>query len=196
MNGGAKRHGARERIIATEVMKLEQRQARQRAAAKAATARTSRAAAQIFLEAWPEDAFGVFIREIGFGLRTVGSSLIRPETGRYVRFRRDAIGRFLEVYDAVAREGFELGRVTVWSPGGRLALTWREPEWPEGASTDVDVRFEPIFGGTLVRVEHSGFERVGRQAPQAGAEYQAAWIAALGWVARRARARETAEVGL
>ncbi|HEY6775059.1 MAG TPA: SRPBCC domain-containing protein [Thermoleophilaceae bacterium] len=195
MNGGTRHHSTRERIIAAEVMKLERRQARQRAAAKAANANRPRVLAQVFLESWPEDAFGTFVEELGFGLRTIGSPLIQPETGRYLRFRRDASGRFAEVYDAVAGEGLELGRVTVWSPGGRLALTWREPDWPEGASTDVDVRFEPIFGGTLVRIEHSGFERVGPKAPQAGAGYQAAWTAALGWVARRARARGTAEVG-
>ena len=194
MNDGTRRHATRERIIAAEVMRLEQRQARQRAAANAATADRPRVLAQVYLEAWPEEAFGIFIEEIGLGLRTIGSSLIQPEAGRYVRFRRDASGRFVEVYDAVAGEGFELGRVTVWSPGGRLALTWREPDWPEGASTDVDVGFESIFGGTLIDVEHAGFERVGPRALQAGAGYQAAWTAALGWVARRARARGTAEV--
>jgi hypothetical protein len=194
MNGGIRRHATRERIIAAEVMKVEQRQARLRAAANATAAGRPRVLTQVFLDAWPEDAFGLLVEELGFGLRTIGSSLIQPEAGRYVRFRRDAGGRFVEVYDAVTREGLELGRVTVWSPGGRLALTWREPEWPEGASTDIDLRFEPIFGGTLIRVEHSGFERLGPQAAQAGAGYQVAWTAALGWVARRARARATAEV--
>jgi hypothetical protein len=194
MNGEARRHATRDRIIAAEVRKLEQRQARQRAAASVNTDGRPRVLAQVFLEGWPEEAFGDFIEEIGFGLRTSGSSPLQPETGRYVHFGRDASGRFVELYDAVAREGFELGRVTVWSPGTRLALTWREPDWPEGASTDVDVRFEPIFGGTLVRVEHSGFERVGPRAAQAGAGYQAAWTAALAWVARRERARGAAEV--
>jgi len=191
MNGGTRRHAARERIIAAEVLKLEQRQARQRAAAGEVPARVL---AQVFLDAWPEEAFALFVDDLGFGLRTVGSPLIRPEAGRYVRFRRDASGRFIEVYDARAREGCELGRVTVWSPGGRVAHTWREPDWPEGTSTNVDVRFEPIFGGTLVRVEHSGFDRVGPKAAEAGATYQVAWSAALAWVARRARTRGSAEV--
>lgn len=168
MNGGTSRQATRERIIAAEVM------------------------ARVFLEAWPEEAFGIFIEEIGFGLRTIGSSLIQPETGRYILFKRDASGRLVERYDAVARDGFELGRVTVWSPGARLAFTWGEPDWPEGASTDVDIRFEPIFGGTLVRLEHSGLERVGPSASRVGAGYRAAWTAALAWVARRARARGAA----
>jgi Activator of Hsp90 ATPase homolog 1-like protein len=159
------------------------------AAANALTASRAQVRAQVYLEAWPEDAFRTFIEEVGVGMRTISSSLIQPESGRYLCFRRDASGRFVEVYDAAAGEGLELGRITVWAPAGRLALSWREPDWPEGASTDVDIRFEPIFGGTLVRVEQSGFERVGRRALQAGAGYQAAWTAALGWVARRARAR-------
>jgi hypothetical protein len=194
MNGGTRRHTTRERIIAAEVMKLEQRQARQRAAANGAAAGRSRVPPQVFLEAWPEEAFGMYIDEIGLGLRTIGSPLIQPETGRYIRFKRDASGRFVELYDAVTREAFDLGRITVWSPGRRLAFTWREPDWPEGASTDVDIHFEPIFGGTLVRIEHSGFERIGPNAGGAGAGYQAAWTAALAWVARRARARGATEV--
>jgi uncharacterized glyoxalase superfamily protein PhnB len=57
-------------------------------------------------------------------------------------------GRVLEVYDDATGDGLELGRITVWEPGSRLFY---------GSSVDdseVDIRFEPIDGGTRVRVEH------------------------------------------
>jgi hypothetical protein len=183
MYGGSRRKVTRERIVAAEMLRGPRPQDGPPVAH-----------AQVFVEEWPEEAFRVFIGEIGFGLSTIGSSWIRPESGRYIRFGRDAAGRFVEVHDAVADDSLEIGRITVWAPGARSTLTWREPDWPEGASTDVDIRFEPIFGGTLVGVEHSGFERLGRQAPLIGAEYRSAWTAALAWVAGRARARGSAEV--
>ena len=55
-------------------------------------------------------------------------------------------GRLLEVYDEAAGDALELGRITVWQPGERLA--WQ-------SSVDdvlIDVRFEPTAGGTIVRV--------------------------------------------
>ena len=194
MNSGGRRHASREQIITAEVMKLEQRQAMERAAANGAAAGRPIARAQVFVDPWPEQAFEIFIEEAGFGLRTVHWSWVQPEHGRYVRFRRGPAGRFAEVYDTVADDGWEIGRVTAWQPGARLALIWREVDWPEGASTDVDVGFEPLFGGTLVTVEHSGFERLGPRGVQSEVEYQVAWTHALGWVAARARARGAAEV--
>jgi Activator of Hsp90 ATPase homolog 1-like protein len=193
MNGGTRRNATRERIIASEVMKLEQRQARERAA-NGDTATRPVARAQVFVDPWPEEAFGVFIEEVGLGLRTNDWSWVQPDRGRYVRFRRRAGGRFVEVYDDVIDQGFDIGRVTVWQPGARLALVWREVDWPEGASTDVEVIFEPLFGGTLVSLEHSGFERIGPNAEEAVLEYKVAWTHALGWVAARARPRGTAEI--
>ena len=56
-------------------------------------------------------------------------------------------GRLLEVYDEAAADALELGRITVWQPGERLA--WQ-------SSVDdvmVDVRFDPTAGGTIVRVQ-------------------------------------------
>jgi uncharacterized glyoxalase superfamily protein PhnB len=55
-------------------------------------------------------------------------------------------GRLLEVYDEASGDALELGRITVWQPGERLA-------W-QSAVDDVliDVRFEPTTAGTMVRV--------------------------------------------
>lgn len=193
MNVVTRLNATRERIVDAEMMKLERRRAKERAAANGAVARPL-AQGQVFVHPRPEQAFRIFVEEVGFGLRTSAWSWIRPERGRYVRFGRGAGGRFVEVYDAVARDGVEIGRVTVWRPGTRLALTWREVDWPGGAATNVDVIFEPLFGGTLVSLEHSGFERLGPGAERAAVEYQVAWTHALGWVAARSRARRAAEM--
>lgn len=56
-------------------------------------------------------------------------------------------GRLLEVYDEATGDGLELGRITVWEPGARLAWT---------SSVDqvaVEVRFAPTEAGTDVTVE-------------------------------------------
>lgn len=147
--------------------------------------------AQVFVEAWPEEAFRTFVEEVGFGLRQAG---IQPERGRYLRFNQDRAGRFIEVHDAVSDTGVELGRVTAWEPGAHLAFGWRQPDWPAGVSTEVDVRFAPVFDGTLLSVEHAGFERLGSN--RAGGEYGYAWNEAVGWVARRARLSPSVRGGL
>jgi hypothetical protein len=153
-------------------------------------------ATQVFIEAWPEDAFGMFVEEAGRGLRSAGWSWMQPERGRYLRFNRDAAGRFVEAYDAVADTGFELGRVTAWEPGAHLTFRWRQADWPEGASTEVDVRFMPVFDGTLLSIEHAGFEHLDRDAERVRGRYRDAWNEAIGWVARRARFGPAARGGL
>lgn len=142
--------------------------------------------ARIFVEAWPEDVFRIFILEAGLGFQSADWSWIQPERGRYVRFNRDDVGRFVEAYDAVAGSGFEIGRVTVWEPSTRVALAWKQIGWPEGVATDVDIRFEPAFDGTLVSLEHSGFERLGGRREALIRAYGVAWNETLHWVARRA----------
>jgi uncharacterized glyoxalase superfamily protein PhnB len=56
-------------------------------------------------------------------------------------------GRLLEVYDEATGEGRELGRITAWEPGGRLA-------WKSSVDdVEIDVRFVPAAAGTEVIVE-------------------------------------------
>jgi uncharacterized protein YndB with AHSA1/START domain len=55
-----------------------------------------------------------------------------------LRFEPFVGGRFLEVYDEATGEGFEIGRVTDWQPGRRLAYTWREHGWAPEEQCEVD----------------------------------------------------------
>jgi uncharacterized protein YndB with AHSA1/START domain len=111
-----------------------------------------------------------------------------PVRGLTIQIEPRVGGRFLEVYDLESGVGLEVGRVTVWEPGERLCLTWTQVGWPPGVSTDVHVSFEPVDGGTRVRLEQTGFERVpGSETYLPG--YDAGWKEVLGWFAERVETR-------
>ena len=106
----------------------------------------------------PAVAFDVFTRELdawwGRGprfrfLAPYGGSLtLEPGVG----------GRLLHVVeDGVS---FVVGRVEVWEPPKRLALTWRLTNFTPEQQTRVDVRFEPAAAGTRVSVTHSGWDAI------------------------------------
>jgi uncharacterized protein YndB with AHSA1/START domain len=146
------------------------------------------ARAEVVVDATPEQAFQIFADEIGFWWRQHTPYWNDPDRGLYVRIESGVGGRFLEVYDADTDTGFEAGRVTVWEPGERLGLTWTQVGWPEGVATDIEVTFEPVADGTLVRLEQTGFERV-PDAARSLAGYDAGWKEVLGWYAERVNAR-------
>lgn len=52
------------------------------------------------------------------------------------------------------------GEVTVWEPPHRVAYVWHLFFDPAEA-TEVDVTFHTVDGGTEVRIEQRGFERLG-----------------------------------
>ncbi len=63
------------------------------------------------------------------------------------------------------RDGREIdwGEVTEWDPPRRLGYLWHIRRSRE-AATDVLVSFEDIQAGARVRIEHSGWERLGDEA--------------------------------
>jgi len=86
-------------------------------------------------------------------------------------------GRLVEVYDAATGEGYELGRITVWEPGKRLA-------WASSVDdVEIEVRFEATASGTDVTVEAT--------IPDDGADRGGtAWVRVVPkwfgpWIARR-----------
>ena len=151
-------------------------------------ARPAAATAEVVVEATPEEAFEIFTDEIGLWWRTGTPYWNDRERGRSVRIEPGVGGRFIEVYDLESGAGFEVGRVTAWEPGERLALTWTQVGWPQGAATEVEVSFARADGGTCVRIEHAGFEQVpGAEAYVGG--YDTGWKTLLGFFAERANAR-------
>lgn len=146
------------------------------------------ARAEVVVDASPEEAFAIFTDEIGLWWRRDTAYWNDPERGLSIRIEPGVGGRFIEVYDVETGTGFEVGRVTTWEPGRRLALSWTQVGWPEGVATEVEVTFEPVTDGTLVRLEQTGFERVPEAARFIGG-YAAGWKEVLGMFAERVIAR-------
>jgi SAM-dependent methyltransferase len=71
-----------------------------------------------------------------------------------------------QVFDIVVEElglaGIQLdeGRALAWEPGRRILLDWQDTDWEPHETTEVELRFEPIGGGTRVSLGCCGWERV------------------------------------
>ena len=94
----------------------------------------------------PATAFRAFTEELD--LWWVRGPINHFAAGRTLAMRCEpgVGGRLLEVYDDSTGDALELGRITEWAPGSRLAWT--------SSLDDVltEVLFEPTVAGTLVRV--------------------------------------------
>ena len=51
----------------------------------------------------------------------------------------------------------EVGRVVAWKPGELIRLQWHQADWNPQEVTEVEVRLEPIDGGTRVTLSHHGW---------------------------------------
>lgn len=93
-----------------------------------------------------------------------------------VRLEGRAGGRLYEVAEGGAEEDW--GRVLTWSPPAEVSFTWH----PGMATSDrqvVRVRFEPDGAGTLVHLEHRGWEAYGDRATEMRANYDRGWAGVL-----------------
>lgn len=127
---------------------------------------------EIFVEAAPETAFRVFTDEIA----------------RW--WPLDKYGIFLEDVDNVAIESYVGGRVverakdgreTVWGEvlewelSSRLRCTWH-PGWdPDEEPTEIEVTFTADGNGTLVVLEHRGWEKLKEDYRRRRTGYDAGW---------------------
>lgn len=82
------------------------------------------------------------------------------------------------------------GEVLAWEPPARFVLAWK-PNSNERPPTEVEVTFTAQAGGTLVELEHRGWERVREVAAEAKPGYAAGWERTLGRFAEAAE-REAA----
>lgn len=87
----------------------------------------------------PVEAFNVFIDELAIALTRKGMSLEADPNGR------------------VTEGDLEVGRVVSWQPGELIRLQWQLIGWPDAEMTEIEMRFEPVDGGTRVTLEHRGW---------------------------------------
>jgi len=112
----------------------------------------------IRVDATPLRAFEAFTEEIGEWWRPNPLFALTPRGDGHLRFEPGEGGRLVATL-ANGKE-FEVGRITVWKPGERLALTWRQATFAPGQSTQLDVRFEAVGDQTRVTVEHRGWDEI------------------------------------
>jgi hypothetical protein len=117
----------------------------------------------------PTTAFRVFTREIGTWWPTEQHSL-HPGAVAVVVWEEHEGGKVYEV--STEGERGDWATVLTWEPPTRFVLAWHVT--PEHAGTEIDVRFSPVAAGTLVELEHRGFEGI-----TDGAEMRESY--SLGW---------------
>jgi len=133
----------------------------------------------VTVQAPPERAFAVFTA--GFSTWwPIASHHIGEKMAVEVVIEPRAGGRWFE-RDADGGE-CDWGFVTEWDPPHRLLLAWHlTPEYefdPDpGKATEVEVRFTAQDGGTLVELEHRGFEKHG----ETGSDMRGKVAADGGW---------------
>ena len=101
------------------------------------------ATAEVEVAADPARAFDVFTSEIDAWWVRGAINFFDAARAIEMKIEPGVDGRVLEVYEG---DALELGRITAWEPGERLAYRSRVDD------SEVDVRFESVEGGTRVRV--------------------------------------------
>lgn len=66
----------------------------------------------------------------------------------------------------------EWGKVIAFDPPHRVSMSWNPAGGP---ATEVEVRFTPADDGTLVELEHRGWEVLGENAEKARTDYANGW---------------------
>jgi hypothetical protein len=119
---------------------------------------TSRVIVSLRVAATPERAFEVFTRDVGLWWRPNSLFHFTPRSPGVVSFEGELGGRFIETLPS--GKVFEIGRITAWEPGVRLAFGWRQATFTPDQHTEVEVRFEPVGAETRITVEHRGWDTV------------------------------------
>ena len=124
----------------------------------------------------PAEAFSVFTEGIGrwWPLHAYSLGQARAVT---CTLEGHAGGAIYEVDDQGRRAPW--GHVIAWEPPRRLVMSWH-PGQPAEAAQEVEVRFSADGAGTLVELEHRGWQKLGAKAAEARAGYQDGWTDVLG----------------
>jgi uncharacterized protein YndB with AHSA1/START domain len=84
-----------------------------------------------------------------------------------------------EVYElSVAGERCAWGQILNWEPPDRFVMTWH-PGRDAGSAQELEVRFRAVGAGTLVEVEHRGWQRLAERAVETRGGYDTGWTTVL-----------------
>jgi uncharacterized protein YndB with AHSA1/START domain len=121
----------------------------------------SRVLVSLRVKASQERAFEAFTREIADWWKPNGLFEFTGQDTGTLAFEPRQGGRLTMALDDGG--SFEVGRITLWEPPLRLALSWRTERFAPDQSTEVRVSFEPVGEETRVTVEHLGWDALPRQ---------------------------------
>ena len=119
---------------------------------------TSKVYVSLRVPADPMRTFEVFTREISLWWQPSGLFQIGRDGDGQLAFDPGPGGRLYTRFADGAE--FEIGRVSVWEPGRRLAFSWRQMSFDPDQSTQVEVTFEPVGEETRVSVEHRAWDSI------------------------------------
>lgn len=108
------------------------------------------------VRATPQEAFDVFTQEIGAWWKPNALFQLTPRGDGMLSFEN----RERLVTTLANGKRFEIGRVSAWTPGEKLAFSWRQATFAPEQATYVTVLFEPAGDETRVTVEHRGWDAI------------------------------------
>ena len=121
------------------------------------------------------EAFALFTQRIdAWWQRGPKHRFRRPWTTGVMVLEPGAGGRLLERYPD--GDAFEIGRVQVWEPPTRFAMSWRLPNFSGEETTHVEVQFHAIDTGCRVIVIHSGLTSLRPDHPARHGQADAAFL--------------------
>jgi hypothetical protein len=130
----------------------------------------------------PERAFTLFTEEMDSWWPVETHARAVDEFGdeelkvERVEFQTHAGGRILEHMSN--GQALPWGDVLVWEPPARFVLEWH-PSSSNRPPTEVEVRFTARPDGTVVELEHRGWERLGPGFAEVRGSYDSGWVPTL-----------------
>jgi uncharacterized protein YndB with AHSA1/START domain len=110
----------------------------------------------IRVPAAPDEVFDAFTDDIGLWWRPSDLFQLTPRGDGTLSFD----GQTRLITTLPNGKVFEIGRVTAWECGARLAFTWRQATFTPDQVTSVDVTFQAIGEETRVTVTHRGWDTI------------------------------------
>lgn len=131
----------------------------------------------------PRDAFRIFTDEIDSWWPLATHSVGREQTTACFFEGREG-GR---IYETQADGSLHMwGTVTVWQPPARVVFSWH-PGRDADTAQEIELRFIEQSDGTLVELEHRGWETLGERAAEVREAYQTGWLSVFASYVARCR---------